>query len=446
MYQEQTTYVKGSLVLHMIRHFLGEADFDRMIAAYLKKHEFSSVDSADLKEAIERAAGRNLTWFFEDWVVGGGGHPRFEVSYRWSPERKQVDLTVKQIQADLPFENEFRLPVEVEIADADGAKTHPVELSGWSTTVALPAETRPTRVTFDKGGWLVCEVAYARPITEVLAELSGGDLAAKLRAARQLADDFGNDPRSVEALTRILADPSAHWGLKQEAALDLGRIGGSAGAAPLVKALGNPDPRVRRAVALALGEAGEVSAAEALRRAIETDRAEDVVAGAEISLGRLKAPGAKEYLTRQLSRDSRWWDSVRIGALIGLSQARRSDARRGLRVLHGAETRRGRAPGGAERLGGRGAGRSEARGEPADADLRPQPQRAPGGDPETREAPPRRGPGASRGPDEGPRPQRRRVREGRDRGDEGVHGAAGPITFQESSPKGADASVNGRRA
>ncbi len=110
MYQEQTTYVKGSLVLHMIRHFLGEADFDRMIAAYLKKHEFSNVDSADLKEAIERAAGRNLTWFFEDWVVGGGGHPRFDVSYRWSPERKQVDLTVKQIQADLPFENEFRPP------------------------------------------------------------------------------------------------------------------------------------------------------------------------------------------------------------------------------------------------------------------------------------------------------------------------------------------------
>ncbi len=175
-------------------------------------------------------------------------------------------------------------------------------------------------MTFDKGGWLVCEVAYARPITEVLAELSGGDLAAKLRAARQLADDFGADSRSTEALTKLLTDSSAHWGLKQEAALDLGRIGGSAGAAPLVRALGHTDPRVRRAVALALGEAGEASAAEALRRAIETDRAEDVVAAAEISLGRLRAPGAKDYLTRQLSRDSRWWDSVRIGALIGLSK------------------------------------------------------------------------------------------------------------------------------
>ena len=320
MYQQETTYVKGSLVLHMIRHFLGDADFDRMIAAYLAKHEYSNVDSADLKEAIERAAGRNLSWFFEDWVVGGGGHPRFEVSYRWSPERKEVDLTVHQIQADLPFENEFRLPVEIEIADSSGAKTHRVELSGWWTYASLPALSRPTRVTFDKGGWLVCEVKYTRPIEEVLAELSGADLAGKLRAARQLADDFPTDPRSVDALTKLLDAPSAHWGLKVEAVVDLGKIGGSAVQAPLGKALASSDARVRRAAALAFGQAGEASAAPTLRRTIETDKAEDVIAGAEISLGRLRAPGAKDDLTRQLSRESRWWDSIRIGALIGLGK------------------------------------------------------------------------------------------------------------------------------
>ena len=86
------------------------------------------------------------------------------------------------------------------------------------------------------------------------------------------------------------------------------------------KALAASDPRVRRAAALALGNAGEASASETLRRAVETDRAEDVVAAAEISLGRLRAPGTKEYLMRQLARDSRWWDSVRLGALIGLGK------------------------------------------------------------------------------------------------------------------------------
>jgi aminopeptidase N len=320
MYQQETTYVKGSLVLHMIRHFMGEADFDRMIGDYLRRHELSTVESADLAEAIELASGRNFSWFFGDWVVGGGGHPRFDVSYRWVPERKSVDLTVKQIQADLPFENEFRLPVDVEIEDDAGTTTRRVELSGWSTTVALPASSRPKRVTFDKGGWLVCEVKYDRPIGEVLEELAKGDLAARLRAARQLSNDFPRDPQAVAALSRTLSDSSAHWGLKQEAALDLGRAGGAAAAASLEKALFDPDPRVRRAAALALGECGEASSTPALRHAVESDAAEDVVAAAEISLGRLGVAGTKDYLTRQLSRPSRWWDSVRLGALLGLGR------------------------------------------------------------------------------------------------------------------------------
>jgi len=61
---------------------MGDADFYRMITEYLRRHELGSVESADLYEAIELAAGRNFSAFFQDWVVGGGGHPRFDVSWR----------------------------------------------------------------------------------------------------------------------------------------------------------------------------------------------------------------------------------------------------------------------------------------------------------------------------------------------------------------------------
>jgi aminopeptidase N len=318
-YEQSLTYIKGALVLHMLRRFVGDDAFDRALVWYLKNHEYSSVDSNDLREAIERAAGRNVSWFFQDWVQKGGGHPRFDVSYRWVPERQQVDLTVEQIQADLPFENDFRLPVEIEIADSSGTTTHRVELSGWETKIALPAGSRPLRVTFDKGGWLVCEVKYERPIGDVLEELRGGDLAARLRAARQLADDFSRDPRALAALARALSDASLHWGLRQEAAMGLGAIGGDSGASILQKGLGDGDRRVRRAAAVALGRAGSASAAPALRRAVESDAAEDVAAAAAISLGKLGAPGTKDFLTRQLSRNSRYWDSIRIGALAGLA-------------------------------------------------------------------------------------------------------------------------------
>jgi len=320
MYQSQLTYIKGSLVLHMLRHFVGDEGFYGALSWYLHQHEFSNVDSADLREAFERAAGRNVAWFFRDWIQKGGGHPRFDVSYRWVPERRQVDLTVKQIQADLPFEKDFTLPVEIEIADASGAHTHRVELSGWETKVSLPSDGRPRRVTFDKGGWIVCEVRYERPIEEVVDELKSGDLAARLRAARQLAEDFPREQSAISALSSIVADTGAHWGLRQEAATNLGSIGGAAAGSALEKALTDKDRRVRRAAALALGECGQPSAARALSHAAETDAAEDVAAAAEIALGEIAAPGAKDFLSRQLSRASRYWDSIRIGALIGLGK------------------------------------------------------------------------------------------------------------------------------
>ncbi|HEV8232216.1 MAG TPA: M1 family aminopeptidase [Thermoanaerobaculia bacterium] len=322
MYQTETTYLKGSLVLHMLRHFVGDADFYRTLSDYLRAHEFGNADSEDLQKAFQMSCGRDLSWFFGDWVSGGGGHPTFEVSYRWVPERKQVDLTVKQVQADLPFENDFRLPVDVEVVTRSGARRHRVELAAWSTSVALSSNDKPERVVFDKGGWLVAEVKFERPFAEIAKELAEGELAERLRAARQLASDFGRREETATALSRILADPKTYWGLRQEAALDLGTCGGEVAVAALERALADPDRRLRRAAALALGRAGGHRAAAALERTISGDRAEDVVGAAELALGRIGGAGARAVLERQLARESSYWDAIRLGALLGLSELR----------------------------------------------------------------------------------------------------------------------------
>ena len=319
-YQMETTYFKGALVLHMLRRVVGDESFYGGLSNYLEEHAFSEVTAADLQRALEKETGRNLSWFFDDWIVGGGGHPVFDVSYRWAPERRQVDLTVEQIQADLPFENLFRLPVEVEIVTAEGAINHTVQLDDWTTRVSLPAASRPLAVVFDKGNWLVAELRVERSLGEAIHQLENGDLAAGLQAARQIATDFPRRPAGVQALSRLLADPQAHWGLRQEAARDLGTMGGDRAGRALVAAASDEDRRVRRAAAVALGEAAGASAAQALRTLVEDDTAEDVVATAAFSLGRMHAPGAAEFLSRQLDRESSWAHAIRGGALLGLAE------------------------------------------------------------------------------------------------------------------------------
>jgi aminopeptidase N len=321
-YQEETTYFKGALVLHQLRFLVGDEGFYRALTDYLERNAFGFTDAHELEESFARATGRNLRAYFEDWITGGGGHPVLEVSHHWSAERKELDLTVRQIHADLPFENDFRLPVDVEIATASGSRVHRIELTGWSTSVALPAAERPTRVVFDTGGHLVADVQHARSLAEVLDQLHHGRATAdRLRAVHQLGDDF---PRRGEAALLALAgDPAAHWGLRQEAALALGRSCADAAPAALLGALRDADRRLRRAAALALADGcggADADADAALAQVAEDDAAEDVAAVAARSLGLRHAAGAREVLGRLLRRDSQWWDARRLGALLGLAE------------------------------------------------------------------------------------------------------------------------------
>jgi aminopeptidase N len=318
MYRESTTYIKGSIVIHLLRHIVGDEDFYRTLAHYLKANAFGEVEAADLLAAFEHTTGRDLDWFFHDWIVGGGGHPSIQARARWAPDRRQVDITLTQVQSDQPFENLFRLPIDITISTASGTRSHTVWMEDWNTRVALPADGNPLAVDVDAGNWLVADIHLERTLGELIYLLDNGDLAAGLRAARQIATDYPRRPEGIAALTRVLADRTRHWGLRQEAAINLGETAQEVAAEALVDAAGDPDRRVRRAVAIALGKAGGALSARSLRALIENDTAEDVIAAAAISLGRMHTEDASLFLRLQLKRESRWWNAIRVGALQGL--------------------------------------------------------------------------------------------------------------------------------
>ncbi|MBK8308157.1 MAG: HEAT repeat domain-containing protein [Gammaproteobacteria bacterium] len=320
MYTTEITYFKGALVLHMLRRILGDANFYPAISMYLNRHQFAEVESRDFQRALEDASGRNLDWFFNDWIRGGGGYPALQVSWLWVPERNAVDLTLEQVQAELPFENLFDLPIEVEIRTAGGSRTHRVRLNKKSLSVALPVDGKPLMVTVDKGNWLVADIHQEETLQELVYKLEHGDLASALRTARQLAQDHARKPAALEALSRVLADGSLHWGLRQEAALDLGSMGGDVAGAALVAGLGDADQRIRRAVVVALGLLGGARGAAALEKAIEQDPSEEVVGAAAVALGTMQAPRADVVLQGLLERDARYYDVFRLAALQGLAE------------------------------------------------------------------------------------------------------------------------------
>jgi hypothetical protein len=61
-------YTKGSIVLRMLRWLIGEDAFRAGMHAYYRDHRLRHVTEADLRAAMEGASGRDLGWFFHQWL------------------------------------------------------------------------------------------------------------------------------------------------------------------------------------------------------------------------------------------------------------------------------------------------------------------------------------------------------------------------------------------
>ncbi|HET6231472.1 MAG TPA: M1 family metallopeptidase [Longimicrobiaceae bacterium] len=62
------TYTKGSVVLRMLRDLVGEDVFRRAMREYYAQHKLQHVTEDDLRRAVEHASGRDLGWFFAQWI------------------------------------------------------------------------------------------------------------------------------------------------------------------------------------------------------------------------------------------------------------------------------------------------------------------------------------------------------------------------------------------
>jgi aminopeptidase N len=95
---------------------------------------------------MEEASGRDLRWFFQQWLVRAGS-PAVEWWWRYNRETKKVEVTITQTQAG----EAYRLPMDVSV----GGNIQRVELTDKSQKFELPAEKAPGVVELDPGVWVL---------------------------------------------------------------------------------------------------------------------------------------------------------------------------------------------------------------------------------------------------------------------------------------------------
>jgi aminopeptidase N len=321
IYNEPTTYLKGGAVLHMLRAVLGDDAFFGGLAHYLDKHEYENVESHDLKIALEEATGRNLGWFFDDWITGGG-HPELRVSHRYLEDLGKIDLSVKQVQPIVEGQDLFRLPVTVTVATPSRTWQRSLLIDEAEESFLIDSPEKPLMVSFDGAGDIVAEIDEDQDLDELLYQARHEELIGRLRALRQLAERHARRDATRDVFEEILEDGGTFWGLRAEAARQLDRLPDPEASALAAVALASDDYRVRKAAVLALAGFRAGTASERLRGVIRDDPHSDVVGAAIVALSRHDASVATELLRDQLKRDS-WYDEIRIATQVALKELKR---------------------------------------------------------------------------------------------------------------------------
>ncbi|MDP2174725.1 MAG: M1 family metallopeptidase [Bacteroidota bacterium] len=164
-------YPKGSAVLSMLRHQLGDENFKRFIQHYLTVHGFKNVEAWDFQKAVKDKLGMNYDWFFDQWIHRGG-EPHFNVSY--NANKKNLTFVIEQTHATDGHVTYFKTPVDIAIYFKNGqVKRETIWVADLATqNIVIPINTEEIIdfVLFDEKSNVMKKMVFEKYNDELFAQ------------------------------------------------------------------------------------------------------------------------------------------------------------------------------------------------------------------------------------------------------------------------------------
>lgn len=126
-------YDKGAWVLYMLRCEVGDTAWRAAIKSYLTKYQFNLAQTDFLKEEMELASGKDLDWFFEQWV----NRPQIPHLQLLTEDRND-SLHITIIQKLQEGQPPYRLKIPIRMQNGTRAPVlHYLEISESKTAFAF---------------------------------------------------------------------------------------------------------------------------------------------------------------------------------------------------------------------------------------------------------------------------------------------------------------------
>jgi len=169
-------YPKGSGVISMMNYVLGEDQWRRAFASYLQKHAYSNVESNDLVQAIQDKLGKDLSWFFDEWIYRGG-EPQYTIKYEdvaMQNGNRSTEISVQQTHQRDEQVGLFKMPIVFEVHYKDGSKDSVMEWIKEETEmvkIANPNKKEIAFVLFDPNSMVMKSVVFKKSFDELKEQI-----------------------------------------------------------------------------------------------------------------------------------------------------------------------------------------------------------------------------------------------------------------------------------
>src|SRR5690606_20858779 len=122
--------------------------------------------------------GRNLEWFFDQWVYRPG-HPKLRVSWGWDETARAAAVTIRQTQPRDDGTALFRLPLRIDFATGRGRpRPFHVELTAEEQTFLFQLPTKPDLCRVDPYNQVLKELDFQKSVGELRLQLQDDDSVA----------------------------------------------------------------------------------------------------------------------------------------------------------------------------------------------------------------------------------------------------------------------------
>ncbi|MBS1723254.1 MAG: hypothetical protein JSS66_09915 [Armatimonadetes bacterium] len=171
-----TVYYKGAWVLHMLRGVVGMPMLQTILSNYRTAFSYKSALTTDLAAVATQTWGRDLTFFFNEWIMQPGS-PDYQFNWRddlvGSQHRLRLALWQKQNTRGYGL---ITMPVKIRVTTTAGT----VDVSLWNDDwtdvydIALPGQA--TAVALDPDTWILAntrtKVTTAIPALPLLGDMN----------------------------------------------------------------------------------------------------------------------------------------------------------------------------------------------------------------------------------------------------------------------------------